>query len=49
MSGRNSKPKNNGPASHPSRIEQYRDKLRKDNDLEQGRISHPQTSNCDRS
>ncbi|WP_273014977.1 hypothetical protein [Paenibacillus arenosi] len=27
MAGRNSKPKNNGPASSPSRIEQFGDKL----------------------
>ncbi|WP_281885031.1 hypothetical protein [Paenibacillus sp. YYML68] len=27
MSGRNSKPKNNGPASSPSRLEQFGDKL----------------------
>ncbi|MBB3113598.1 hypothetical protein FHS18_005711 [Paenibacillus phyllosphaerae] len=30
MSGRNSKPKNNGPASHPSRLEQFGDKLSDD-------------------
>ncbi|WP_261378310.1 hypothetical protein [Paenibacillus agilis] len=27
MAGRNSKPKNNGPASSPSRIDQFGDKL----------------------
>ncbi|MCR8845618.1 hypothetical protein NQ117_18195 [Paenibacillus sp. SC116] len=27
MAGRNSKPKNNGPASSPSRLEQFGDKL----------------------
>lgn len=26
MSGRNSKPKNNGPASSPSRLDQYGDR-----------------------
>ncbi|WP_301336113.1 hypothetical protein [Paenibacillus sp. FJAT-26967] len=27
MSGRNSKPKNRGPASHPGRLDQFGDKL----------------------
>ncbi|MFD0959074.1 hypothetical protein [Paenibacillus chungangensis] len=31
MSGRNSKPKNNGPASSPSRLEQFGDKFAHDN------------------
>jgi hypothetical protein len=30
MSGRNSKPDNNGPASQPSRLDQYGDKLADD-------------------
>ncbi|EGL18696.1 MULTISPECIES: hypothetical protein [Paenibacillus] len=27
MAGRNSKPKNRGPASHPGRLDQFGDKL----------------------
>ncbi|WP_265415874.1 hypothetical protein [Paenibacillus albus] len=32
MTGRNSKPKNRGPASHPGRLEQYGDRLSENSD-----------------
>lgn len=34
MTGRNSKPDNDGPASHPSHLDQFGDKLASDNDEE---------------
>lgn len=34
MGGRNSKPKNNGPAGHPGRLDQFGAKLGSDNDEE---------------
>ncbi|WP_281272511.1 hypothetical protein [Paenibacillus taihuensis] len=32
MTGRNSKPKNRGPASHPGRLEQYGERLAEDSE-----------------
>lgn len=34
MTGRNSKPKNNGPAGHPGRLDQFGAKLSVENDEE---------------
>ncbi|MGM1046286.1 MAG: hypothetical protein ACQEXX_09095 [Bacillota bacterium] len=34
MTGRNNKPKNDGPSSSPSRLDQYGDKLASDNEEE---------------
>lgn len=33
MTGRNSKPKNNGPASSPGRLDQFGDKFANDSDM----------------
>jgi hypothetical protein len=32
MTGRNNKPKNNGPASSPSRLDQFGEKMAEDSD-----------------
>ncbi|WP_308634128.1 hypothetical protein [Paenibacillus silvisoli] len=36
MTGRNSKPKNKGPASHPGRLDQYGEKLSEQSDDKSG-------------
>ncbi len=41
MSGRNSKPKNNGPASSPSRLDQYGAKLAEDTVERNARACEP--------
>ncbi|MDQ1910370.1 hypothetical protein RAC89_07655 [Paenibacillus sp. GD4] len=41
MSGRNNKPKNDGPASEPSRLDQFGDKLAEDT------VSASQAEACD--
>lgn len=45
MSGRNSKPKNKGPASHPGRLDQYGSKLA-DDAVEQPVVRKDLPKNC---
>ncbi len=42
MAGRNSKPKNNGPAASPSRLDQFGDKLADSRDDKQARAERKQ-------
>jgi hypothetical protein len=47
MTGRNSKPKNNGPAGHPGRLDQFGAKLSTENDEEFFAASMAADQACD--
>jgi hypothetical protein len=45
MTGRNSKPKNNGPASNPSRLDQFGEKAQQD-EKKQMKEEVPENRSC---